>query len=81
MVPSGVCVPGPEDGQHPSRVSDVELIVDRQGTEGTAVLLTGMFRPENDEAFEWLDKAYQLRSDQLIYLMVAPRLDTIRSDP
>jgi eukaryotic-like serine/threonine-protein kinase len=35
---------------------------------------------EVDRAFEWLDKAYQDRSDLLIYLKVDPRLDPIRSD-
>jgi tetratricopeptide (TPR) repeat protein len=33
-----------------------------------------------DQAFEWLDEAFRARSDQLIYLNVDPRLDSIRSD-
>ena len=33
-----------------------------------------------DRAFEWLDKAYDDRSDLLVYLKVDPRLDPIRSD-
>ena len=36
---------------------------------------------EADEALNWLDKAYQERSDLLVYLKVEPRLDRIRSDP
>jgi hypothetical protein len=35
---------------------------------------------QNDQAFEWLDKALREHSDQLIYLNVDPRLDSIRSD-
>jgi tetratricopeptide (TPR) repeat protein len=35
---------------------------------------------QNDHAFEWLDRAYREHSDQLIYLEVDPRLDSIRSD-
>ena len=35
---------------------------------------------QNDQAFDWLEKAYRERSDQLIYLKVDPRLDPIRSD-
>lgn len=35
---------------------------------------------QNDQAFEWLDKAFREHSDQLIYLNVDPRLDSIRSD-
>jgi hypothetical protein len=33
-----------------------------------------------DRAFEWLDKAYQARSDLLVYLNVDSRLDPIRTD-
>jgi serine/threonine-protein kinase len=33
-----------------------------------------------DRTFAWLEKAYQVRSDLLVYLRVDPRLDAIRSD-
>ena len=33
-----------------------------------------------DEAFEWLDKAYEERCGWLTYLNVEPRMDTLRSD-
>ena len=36
---------------------------------------------ENDQAFEWLDKALQERSSWLPYLRVEPRIDELRSDP
>jgi serine/threonine-protein kinase len=36
---------------------------------------------EKDRAFEWLENAYQERSDLLVYLKVEPRLDSLRSDP
>ena len=36
---------------------------------------------EKDRALEWLQKAYEDRSDWLIYLRVEPRLDSLRSDP
>jgi hypothetical protein len=35
---------------------------------------------QNDQAFEWLDKALHGHSDMMIYLNVDPRLDSIRSD-
>ena len=35
---------------------------------------------EKDRALEWLQKAYEDRSDWLIYLRVDPRLDGLRSD-
>jgi hypothetical protein len=36
---------------------------------------------ENDCAFEWLEKAYQQRSDQITYIAKDPRFDSLRSDP
>ncbi len=35
---------------------------------------------ENDQAFEWLGRAFRDHSDQMIYLKVDPRLDSVRSD-
>jgi adenylate cyclase len=43
-----------------------------------AVIYTGL--GQKDQAFEWLDKAYQERSGWLAYLKVEPRLDNLRSD-
>lgn len=36
---------------------------------------------EKEQAFEWLEKAYQKHDYELIYLKVAPNLDPLRSDP
>ena len=36
---------------------------------------------ENDQAFRWLDKAYEERSDLLSWLKVVPAFDSLRSDP
>ncbi|MFZ0818491.1 MAG: protein kinase [Candidatus Acidiferrales bacterium] len=36
---------------------------------------------EKDEAFAWLDKAYELRDPQLTYLKVGPKFTLLRSDP
>ena len=36
---------------------------------------------ERDQAFEWLEKAYQSRDDQLSWIMIDQSLDNIRSDP
>ncbi len=35
---------------------------------------------EKDEAFAWLEKAYNERDENFIHLKVDPRLDSIRSD-
>ncbi|HEX5602929.1 MAG TPA: hypothetical protein VFX63_10280, partial [Pyrinomonadaceae bacterium] len=36
---------------------------------------------QKDEAFYWLNKAYESRADALIYIKVDPRYDNLRSDP
>lgn len=36
---------------------------------------------QNNEAFKWLDKAYEERFGWLIFLNVDPKLDNLRSDP
>jgi tetratricopeptide (TPR) repeat protein len=36
---------------------------------------------EKDEAFRWLDKAYEERADYLSYLKVEPVFDPLRDDP
>jgi len=46
---------------------------------GFAVIHIGL--GENDEALEWLEKAYQDRNGWMVYLKVSPWLDPLRSDP
>ena len=46
---------------------------------GIAMIHLGM--GEKDQAFEWLEKAYQERSEGLSWLAVEPRLDSVRADP
>jgi hypothetical protein len=36
---------------------------------------------EKDEAFAWLEKAYQQREYELTLLRVSPEMDNLRSDP
>jgi eukaryotic-like serine/threonine-protein kinase len=36
---------------------------------------------EEDQAFEWLEKAYELRSSDLRFLRVSQLMDSLRSDP
>jgi len=46
---------------------------------GFALIHTGL--GENDEALEWLERAYQDRNGWMVSLQVEPRLDPLRSDP
>ena len=36
---------------------------------------------QKDQAFEWIEKGYKVRDDWMVMLKVAPRLDSLRSDP
>jgi serine/threonine-protein kinase len=35
---------------------------------------------EKDQAFEWLEKSFSMRSEELLFLKVKPRFDNLRSD-
>ena len=55
--------------------SDVETV----GTYGIAIIHAGL--GEKDQAFEWLEKAYEVRDQGMSFLKVDPDLDPLRSDP
>ena len=44
-----------------------------------AIIYTGL--GDKDQAFEWLEKARKNRSEDLIFLKVDPKFDTLRADP
>ena len=44
-----------------------------------AIVYSGL--KDKDQAFRWLEKAYEEREGNLVYLNVEPRFDAIRSDP
>ncbi|MFN0108788.1 MAG: tetratricopeptide repeat protein [Blastocatellia bacterium] len=35
---------------------------------------------EKDQAFEWLEKAFQAKSEELMFIKVDPKIDSLRSD-
>ena len=39
------------------------------------------FRGEVDEAFEWLDRAYELRDPGLLFMRGTPLLTSLEADP
>ena len=55
--------------------SDVETV----GTYGVAIIHAGL--GEKDQAFEWLEKAYEVRDQGMRFLKVDQTLDPLRSDP
>ena len=46
---------------------------------GIATIYIGL--DNKDEAFAWLEKAYEDRQAQMIYIQIEPVLDPLRSDP
>jgi tetratricopeptide (TPR) repeat protein len=64
------------------RVLDELLILAQKGNAVYAGVGFIYYRlGEKDKAFEWLERAYQAREAELIYLGVDPHLDDLRSDP
>jgi tetratricopeptide (TPR) repeat protein len=55
------------------------LNADKVGTYEVAFIHAGL--GEKDQAFEWLEKAYEERDQGLSFLKVDPPLDPLRSDP
>lgn len=60
------------------------ILFERYAEDGTRPWRAGVFaalanRP--DDAFEWLEKAYETRAPQLVYLETDPRFEHLRGDP
>lgn len=55
--------------------------IDKSGIGRYEIALVYAGLRDNDQAFEWLDRAFQARDKGLTYLLVDPCLDPLRSDP
>jgi TolB-like protein/Tfp pilus assembly protein PilF len=55
--------------------------VDKSGIGRYEIALIYAGLKNSDQAFEWLERAYQVRDKGLTYMMVDPCLDPLRSDP
>jgi hypothetical protein len=53
----------------------------RQYVSPYTIALVYVGLDQRDEAFQWLDKAYQERSVRLINIAVHPRFASLHSDP
>ena len=58
----------------------LETAADERRLLGYEIALVHLALGETDEAFRWLDRAYEERSAWLAYAAVEPRLDVVRSD-
>ena len=67
------------DAQDAIRKLKVRARKDGVGTYEVALVYAGL--GEGDEAFAWLERAYQVRDKGLTFLKIDPCLDPLRSDP
>ena len=62
-------------------VGKLKLGIEKTGIGRYEIALVYAGLKENDNAFEWLEKAFQVRDKGLTYLKIDPCLDPLRSDP
>jgi serine/threonine protein kinase/tetratricopeptide (TPR) repeat protein len=60
---------------------ELKAVMAQQYVSPYAMALVFAGLGENDQAFEWLEKAYQDRDETFVHLKVDPRLDRLRQDP
>jgi len=61
-------------------IEDLKELSKRKYVSSYHIALIYLVLNETDQAFAWFERAYQERSDLLIYLKVDPRVDKLRSD-
>ena len=62
-------------------ISQLQLMSGSQYIPSLYVALIYIGLRNNDQAFAWLDKAYEERSEYLVYLPTEPMADPLRNDP
>ncbi len=62
-------------------LQDMEQLTKKRYVCSYEVATAYVLLREKDQAFRWLDKAVEERSDCMVALAVDPRLDSLRSDP
>jgi tetratricopeptide (TPR) repeat protein len=70
------------------RRDDAQKIIDElvarsahESIDPTVIAYIAVALGENDQAFAWLEKAYQSRGGDLPWLVMEPKFDPVRSDP
>jgi tetratricopeptide (TPR) repeat protein len=62
-------------------LNELERLARQEYVPAVAIALIYAGLGEKDQAFTWLDKAYEERAFELTWLKVEPRWDSLRSDP
>ena len=64
-----------------NQLAIVKTLVQKNGLAPIEAAVVCALLNDRDEAFKWLEKAYELHSDRLVYLKINPDFDSLRSDP
>jgi Flp pilus assembly protein TadD len=64
-----------------AQLTELERVARQEYVSAVAVALIYAGLGEKDQAFTWLEKAYEERAFELTWLKVEPRWDSLRSDP
>jgi TolB-like protein/DNA-binding winged helix-turn-helix (wHTH) protein/Tfp pilus assembly protein PilF len=62
-------------------LDELKQLSTKEYVPGTSIALIYVGLGEKDQAFAWLDKAYEQRAFQLQWIQLDPRWDNLRSDP
>ena len=62
-------------------VDELKQLSAREYVPSTSIALIYAGLGENDQAFAWLDRAYEERAFQMQWIKIEPRLDGLRPDP
>jgi hypothetical protein len=62
-------------------VTELESRSGREYVDPASIALVYAGLRDNDNAFAWLEKAFDIRSEEILALHVDPKWDTLRSDP
>jgi hypothetical protein len=62
-------------------LNELKLLAQQEYVPADAIALIYAGLGENDEAFAWLEKAYDEHSFSMTWLKVEPSWDSLRSDP
>jgi hypothetical protein len=64
------------------RLGELQLqLAKRRYVDPTFIAYNHALLGEKDEALLWLEKAYSEKANELVWIKVAPELDSLRSDP
>ena len=71
-------------GQRDEAAKIMQELIDRSAHEyidESVIAYIPIAMGDKDQAFAWLEKAYQVRAGNLVWIKIEPKFDPLRSDP